>query len=971
MPNTKTKTRSKLHFTVRVDGDDRADGSCERPFATPTRARNAIRAARRSAGRKLPAEVVLGGGTWELPETLAFDSRDGDAVWRAASGERAVLSGGRQLSGFAESVVEGRTRWTLDLPGVASGDWNFTQLWMDGSRRPRPRLPKQGFNRFAGLADQTDSGFAWGKGPDRAEYAEGDIRPFRNLEDVRLIAQQLWFEMPMRIIAVEEKSRIVRFHSACIGSLRDESGKFARYFLDNVGEALSEQGEWYLDRPTGQLRILPRSGDERASAQVVAPRLTRLVHIAGSARKSVSNLVFEGIAFRHCDWLPPAEYVGSGQAGFNIPGAILIENAESCVFYGCEIAHVAQYGVQIGRGSHDCRVVACHLHDLGAGGVRVDHEWLKVHESGVRDPFAAKGETRPRAATVSDNEIHDGGHVSPGSIGVFVGNAGHCRVLHNHVHNLRYTGISVGWTWGYAPNATVCNRIDGNHIHHVNHERYLSDNGAIYVLGEQPGSTISGNHIHGIGAYHYGGWGIYLDEGSSFIRVSDNTVHHCQDAGFVTHYGRSNRIENNLFAWNGGSQVNPGQRPDPIRSALISGNLIAWEHGSLFPVNVITLRTASVGRNLLWCAAGPARFSDGLDLAAFQSRGQAAGSVEVDPLLIPTADGGWTVMAGSPARNAGVRIPRSDQAGPRWRGAPEATFAAWCQRFPDAAPTPAIAVRLSFPESGLLRVRIENHGAVAAPAGKLRLVGSPGVTVSKTQVTWPCLAAGAHSESEHSFTIPEGEGRWWIETRSASAQVPAVALCGATPGSRPIARVTDPGNVAGIADALAGVPELELTAAGRVHARARWALAGDHLLVQAEIDDPQLLPHPIPWEGACLEVFAAAGAATAESGFLRHVFLRPDAAIANLEILVKDGRDIFALPGSSGTASKRSGGWTLCARLPLAGLRVAPQCAGFFGEMKASVRPQPGAALVSAWAYGATTAFASTDGLPWLMPATD
>ena len=242
--------------------------------------------------------------------------------------------------------------------------------------------------------------------------------------------------------------------------------------------------------------------------------------------------------------------------------------------------------------------------------------------------------------------------------------------------------------------------------------------------------------------------------------------------------------------------------------------------------------------------------------------------------------------------------------------------------------------------------------------------------MSKTQVTWPCLAAGAHSECERSFTSPDGEGRWWIETCAASAHVPVVSLSGATPGSSPIARVADPGKVAGIAAALADVPELELTAAGRTYARARWALTVDYLLVQAEIDDPQPLPNAIPWEGACLEVFAAPGAATAESGFLRHVFLRPDASITNLEILVKDGKDILALPGASGTASKRSGGWTLCARLPLAGLIIESNCAGFFGEMKACVRPQPGAALVSAWAYGATTAFASTDGLPWLVPAT-
>lgn len=965
MPNRIPAPRT-LRFSVSPTGSDRADGSAEHPFATLRRARDAVRSARKAAGRAIPAEVVLHGGTWELPETLRFDARDGHATWRAAIGERPVLSGGRRLTGFVEQAAGDRTAWTLDLPEVAAGGWEFTQLWLDGGRRPRPRLPKQGFHRFTGLAGQPDSGFAWKQGPDHAEFAPGDIRSFRNLADVRLIAQQLWFEMPMRITAVDEDRRVVRFHGRCLGSLRDETGQMARYVLDNVAEALTEPGEWYLDRPTGRLTVLPRPGDDRERAAVVAPRLERILHVAGTRRAPVEGLVFEGIAFRHCDWHPPAGYVGSVQAGCHIPGAILLEDAAGCVLYGCEIAHTAQYGVQIGRGTHDCRVVACHLHDLGAGGVRVDHEWLKVHEAAVQDDFTADGEARPRAAVVSDNEIHDCGHVSPSSIGIFVGNAGRCQVLHNHIHHLRYTGISVGWTWGYAPSATVANRIDGNHVHHINHDRYLSDNGGIYVLGEHPGSSISGNHVHDVGAYGYGGWGIYLDEGSSFFRVEANTVHRCQDAGFFTHYGRSNRVAGNIFACNGAAQVSPGQRSDRIRSAVIVRNLIAWERGSVFPQSVLTLRTASVGANLLWCANGPARFGDGLDLAAFQARGQAAGSREADPLLIPTADGGLSVAPGSSATAIGFRVPRSDRAGQRWRGSPPARWAGWRRRHPDPAPAPALAVRLSFPAAGTVRVRIENHGDAASPAGRLRLVGSPGVRIAMPRVAWKRIAPGAHVVFESRFTAPDGEGWWWIETASTRPGVPTAALSGCTPARRPFPQVADPGPAGSIADALASTPELPLLSGGKPLASARWAVAGGHLLILARINDPKPVPSQVPWDGACLEVFTAAAEAPDASG-VRQVFLRPDPDLAALEVLIKRGRDIVPLSGCSGAVRTGAGWWELSARIPLAAVDLAPGAPGFFGELKASLRPSPGAALVAAWAYGATSAFAGSDGMPWLV----
>jgi hypothetical protein len=52
--------------------------------------------------------------------------------------------------------------------------------------------------------------------------------------------------------------------------------------------------------------------------------------------------------------------------------------------------------------------------------------------------------------------------------------------------------------------------------------RELQDGGAIYTLGNQPGTLIAGNHIHDNPG---GPGGIYLDEGSGFIEISGNAVY--------------------------------------------------------------------------------------------------------------------------------------------------------------------------------------------------------------------------------------------------------------------------------------------------------------------------------------------------------------------------------------------------------------------------------------------------------------
>jgi hypothetical protein len=55
---------------------------------------------------------------------------------------------------------------------------------------------------------------------------------------------------------------------------------------------------------------------------------------------------------------------------------------------------------------------------------------------------------------------------------------------HNEIRDLFYTAISVGWTWGYAPNLCDDNRIEYNHLHDIG-KAMLSDMGAIYTLGLQ------------------------------------------------------------------------------------------------------------------------------------------------------------------------------------------------------------------------------------------------------------------------------------------------------------------------------------------------------------------------------------------------------------------------------------------------------------------------------------------------------
>ncbi|RIK43113.1 MAG: hypothetical protein DCC57_18005, partial [Chloroflexi bacterium] len=148
--------------------------------------------------------------------------------------------------------------------------------------------------------------------------------------------------------------------------------------------------------------------------------------------------------------------------------------------------------------------------------------------------------------------------VFPSAVGVLMMHSAGNRVAHNHIHDFYYSGISCGWVWGYADNVTTDNRIEFNHIHDLGHG-LLSDMGGIYTLGVQPGTVLRGNVIYNVEKCNYGGWAIYLDEGSSHILVENNLCFRTSSQPFNQHYGRENIVRNNVFALGREGQISLGR----------------------------------------------------------------------------------------------------------------------------------------------------------------------------------------------------------------------------------------------------------------------------------------------------------------------------------------------------------------------------------------------------------------------------
>ena len=396
----------------------------------------------------------------------------------------------------------------------------------------------------------------------------------------------------------------------------------------------------------------PLPGQKKEDVEVVAPVLPQLVRIEGKPEKKeyVRRVIFRGLTFQHADWRPARNEPMDVQAAAPVPAAVQADGAEDCALEDCTVAHVSGYAVHLARGCRNDRVVGCELFDLGAGGV-------KVGETAIRNDPA----DQTHDIAVTDDHIHDCGRVFPQAVGVWIGQSYGNRIAHNHIHDLYYTGISCGWTWGYGKSQAHDNVIEFNDVHDLGKD-WLSDMGGVYTLGVQPGTVIRSNVFHDVSGLRYGGWGIYFDEGSTGIVAENNVVYRTTHGGFHQHYGKDNVVRNNVFALGRDAQLQR-TRAEDHRSFTFEHNIVYYRTGKLLNGKWDDDQV-SLDFNLYWRAGGEVRFGD-LTWDQWRAKGRDQHSLIADPLFEDPDKGDFRLGPDSPAAKVGFRAPDLTAVGPR------------------------------------------------------------------------------------------------------------------------------------------------------------------------------------------------------------------------------------------------------------------------------------------------------------------
>jgi hypothetical protein len=549
-------------------GNDANPGTLTMPVATLEHAAALARdqMAFASSAAATDVRIVLEAGVYRLRQPLSLGPEHSgvnghNLIFAAATGARPVISGAVRVTGWRR-VDAAKNVWQAAVP---AGVKDSRQMYVDGVRasRTRARLPVELTMTAAGYT-ATDSTMAKWRNASDLEFVYTGGNPVWSEPSVGLGS---WTEPRCPVAKIEgpaitmaepcwtnsTQRAMLPNGSRTANLVGPKSVGRQPTYVENAFELLGTQGQFYFDRPAGQIYYVPRRGEDLTRADVELPVLETLVELRGTAERPVHNIVFQGIQFSYATWLGPDGPDGFSeiQAGYQVTGPDGAAKQALCMLvpggtcpYGAwtkEPANVrASYAREV-RFTHDAFV---HLGaaglDLGAGAQRdvvegsvfTDISGNGLELAGVDAPLASDAEF------ASDNRIENNlfravGAEYRGGIGIVIGYARRTHVAHNQLTQMPYAAISIGWGgWpdkiqmaGQA-NRSTANVIEKNLVHNL--MLVLSDGGGIYTQGRTGETLVDGERVQGnVVRDQYGsGHAIYTDNGSSMITVSGNVMFH-------------------------------------------------------------------------------------------------------------------------------------------------------------------------------------------------------------------------------------------------------------------------------------------------------------------------------------------------------------------------------------------------------------------------------------------------------------
>ncbi len=317
-----------------------------------------------------------------------------------------------------------------------------TQLFVDGHRAIRSRLPAKGYFTYEnGLDNRTQlayQGFIY-REHQFDNLTLSSTSPTEFIVYHSLTTSRHYFSQNF------PQNRTILFSNPSLSiigntSIIQQSGQ--RFHLENIYQGMIiQEGSFYFDSITRMLYYHARKNENPQTTIIILPILEIILSIING-----NKMEWNSIGIEHSAWM------GSTTINKSIPidgraaadyldqsiVAVYLRNSTEIKLNNIRITHTAGYAIQIDQQCEQISIENSRMYDLGAGGVRIGRgEKTENHDEQLIQNIIIKNCT-----------LYDGGHLFPMGVGILVQRETRTILLtENTLYQFFHTAIHIGWSW--------------------------------------------------------------------------------------------------------------------------------------------------------------------------------------------------------------------------------------------------------------------------------------------------------------------------------------------------------------------------------------------------------------------------------------------------------------------------------------------------------------------------------------------
>ena len=547
-------------YYVSPEGSDSNPGTIDAPFQTVSKARDVVRTINTNMTGDI--YVYLRGGNYGIASTITFGTQDSGTnghriYYLAYPGETPVLNGATKVTG-----------WTVHSGNIYKAALSRTtklrNLYVNDARAnmtSKTVTAKAANGTYSVAAGQAAWAWASGSGFDGVEYNTSDVPAITsNKDDLEIVNRTTWNEnlvCTRDVVTASDGNRALMLQQpyGAIAQLPGWSSGFTAsgsHTIFNVFAWLTSPGQFYFDKTTGTLYYYPRAGENMSTADVEAPVAEKLIDIAGTSTTSrIKNLTFQGITFANTDYnlynvansygkssvQGATVFIAYGTGDYHywkyeiidtLPAAINVNNADSIDIVGNVVKHSGDEGISMINDVVNSNIIGNTVIDIAGSGITIGHpQHVYIGDGGTHAKFLPGVEGACTKININNNLVYTAG-IQPGfgsHAGVTVFFTDTVSFTHNHIHTVAYNGLNLGWGWRNFKDSTTAKNNTASNNRFTNMMTRLHDSGAIYTIGQNPGTVINENYVKGIPNNSSGPtYGLHNDEGSAYITENDSVL---------------------------------------------------------------------------------------------------------------------------------------------------------------------------------------------------------------------------------------------------------------------------------------------------------------------------------------------------------------------------------------------------------------------------------------------------------------